>query len=139
MAAINYWDGTKWVSLMGPQGPKGDTGPAGADGVDGKDGVGFSPTGDWQADTVYGIGDVVQFGGSSFVLVDSAPAGFAPDDPNAGAFWNLLASAGKDGADGAKGDKGDTGSDGADGRSVEVYVQASQPAGAVKGDFWIEP
>lgn len=105
MSAINYWDGTKWVTLnttgaTGAQGPKGDKGDAGADGVDGK---GLNPTGDWQADTDYALNDLVQYGGSSYVLVDVPPTGTKPDDPGAGAYWNLVASKGADGATGADG------------------------------------
>lgn len=141
------WTGTSWENVGGIRGPKGDKGADGADGAPGQDGmqgadgIGFVYRGEFAAGPDYERYDVVTFNGSSYVLLTTPnDTNNTPDlEPDA---WKLLAAKGADGvagADGAKGDKGDTGSDGADGRSVEVYVQASQPAGAVKGDFWIEP
>jgi len=142
------WTGTAWNNVGGIRGPKGDagadgspgapgtdgaTGADGAAGADGKDGVGLTFRGEFDANEDYANNDVVTLFGQTYIVVNQPARGIIGDPAN---DLKVLAEKGQKGADGSPGADGTIG---ADGRSVEVYVQASQPAGAVKGDIWIDP
>jgi hypothetical protein len=127
------WTGTAWQnvgSIRGPKGDKGDAGTDGSPGVDGApgapgaDGTGFTFRGEFDAGAEYDNNDVVTFGGETYLVTGLTRASLiGPGD------LVLLAKKGVDGTIGA---------DGADGKSIEVYVQATQPAAASKGDIWID-
>lgn len=52
---------------------------------------GLVPRGDYDALTVYNVGDSVEYNGSSYVLYATAIAGTLPTDDN---YWQLLADKG---------------------------------------------
>lgn len=152
MASNAYiYDGTQWVSIVGPQGTKGDKGDKGDDGADGAAGSGVTIKG---TATAYPPA-LSPAAGDMWIVEDPLPVGFPvgtqPGDglvytgsawENVGPIRGPKGADGADGADGAKGDKGDNGApgvDGTDGASIEVSVQASQPATAKAGDVWIDP
>lgn len=82
-------NGTPWgapISLVGPSGPagsKGDSGPAGTPGLVWK--------GSYVSGTQYPLHSVVQFNGSSYVVIATAGTTNAPTNA---ADWNLVASKG---------------------------------------------
>lgn len=116
----------KAVGPRGEQGPQGSAGPQGEPGPQGERG----PTGDpglrWQGRYVgsveYFAGDVVEYGGSSWVCVLAARS-IAPQ-PGGNSHWQLVAKAGRDGRGGGvvtgEGGSGAPGPAGADGREVEL-------------------
>ena len=98
---------TGGVGPMGPAGPQGltgATGPAGPVGPAGNSVGGvFSYQGTYSLGTNYAVGDVAQFGGSSYVSLIASNVGNTPGlSP---AFWGLLAL----GATGAVGPQGPQG------------------------------
>ncbi len=101
------------VGAQGPQGPAGVAGADGATGAQGPAGPAGPPTsfqGTWLVGSSYTVGNVVGFGGSSYVAI-AANAGREPDlSPT---FWALLAQAGTPGAPGAAGPQGPAGAPGA--------------------------
>lgn len=118
---VSIFDGTSWVSIVGPPGK---------DGVDGKDGSGVTIKG---TATVFPP-DASPTVGDMWLTGDPVPAGSPPGtQPGDGLVWDgtawknvggIRGPAGKDGKDGAdgapgqdgaKGDKGDPGADGAKG------------------------
>ncbi|MEI8083850.1 MAG: glycine-rich domain-containing protein, partial [Actinomycetes bacterium] len=100
----------------GPTGNAGATGALGVTGATGPTGSAFAFLGEWDPTTVYAIGSVVSYEGSTWIAVLEATAGVSPvDEP--GSPWNILAQAGA---------TGDTGPAGLDGLAFwEVY--ASDP------------
>jgi hypothetical protein len=148
------YDGTQWVSIVGPEGPEGPRGPKGDPGEDGKDGSGVTIKG---TATVYPP-SATPAAGDMYLVDDPVPAGFPPGtQPGDGIVWTGTAwenvgairgpkgergdkgDAGNDGADGADGAPGVDGQAGEDGKSIKVSVQSSQPATATAGDVWINP
>lgn len=81
---------TSW-HIFAPQGTKGD--------------CGVRPRGNWSNITTYGIGDLVQYGGSTYVCIMPHQTKQEPATGNTN-YWNLVASKGKPGDVGPKGDKG---------------------------------
>jgi hypothetical protein len=109
---VKIFDGTAWVSIVGPPG---------ADGVDGKDGSGVDIKGTAAGYPPAATPDV----GDMWIVPDPVPAGF-PVGTNAGdglvwtgTEWNNVGGVrgpkGADGADGADGAPGQDGQPGADG------------------------
>jgi len=109
---VKIFDGTAWVSIVGPPG---------ADGVDGKDGSGVDIKGTAAGYPPAATPDV----GDMWIVPDPVPAGF-PVGTNAGdglvwtgTEWNNVGGVrgpkGADGADGADGAAGQDGQPGADG------------------------
>jgi hypothetical protein len=64
----------------------------------------------WKVGTVYERGDVVTWGGSSWIVVCDNPGGKPKDGVSPD--WRLMAKSGRDGKDGERGLKGDPGKDG---------------------------
>jgi hypothetical protein len=145
---VSVWDGTQWVSIVGPEGPAG---------VDGKDGSGVTIIGTLSGTNtplpvganagemwIVGdpvptaipasstgpaqVGDGVVFNGTSFTNVGPirGPQGSAGNDGAEG-------QPGVDGAKGDKGDKGDAGADGADGVDGAPGVDGVDGAPGVDG------
>ena len=109
---VSIFDGTAWVSIVGPPG---------VDGKDGKDGSGVDIKGTaavYPPDAAPTVGDM-------WIVADPVPAGFPPGtNPGEGLVWDgtswvnvgsIRGPAGKDGADGADGAPGQDGQAGADG------------------------
>jgi hypothetical protein len=158
---VSIFDGTAWVSIVGPPG---------ADGVDGKDGSGVDIKGTAAAYPPAATPDV----GDMWIVPDPVPAGFPAGTVAGdglvwtGTEWNnvggIRGPAGKDGADGAdgapgvdgaKGDKGDdgvkgdAGADGADGAkgdkgadgangTVAIFTQDAPPSDTETGNLYVE-
>jgi hypothetical protein len=109
---VSIFDGSAWVSIVGP---------AGKDGVDGKDGSGVDIKG---TATVYPPAATPDVG-DMWIVADPVPAGFpAGTNPGDGLVWTgtewnnvggIRGPAGKDGANGADGAPGQDGPPGADG------------------------
>jgi hypothetical protein len=109
---VSIFDGTAWVSIVGPPG---------ADGKDGKDGSGVDIKGTASVYPPSATPDV----GDMWIVADPVPAGFpAGTNPGEGLVWDgtswvnvgsIRGPAGKDGADGADGAPGQDGQAGADG------------------------
>ena len=68
----------------------------------------------WKDGQQYRKGDVVTWGGSSFIKQTDEPGG----KPEESAHWRLFVKRGRDGKDGEKGEKGDTGKAGRNGRDL---------------------
>jgi hypothetical protein len=85
------------VGPQGPQGPPGLPGPSGATGATGPEGpVSLNWRGVYDPTQLYLLRDAVFHAGSSWVA--TAPVvNVTPDEANAGAGWQLLARAGRDG------------------------------------------
>jgi collagen type VII alpha len=95
--------------IQGAPGVAGATGPAGPQGVPGISGTGggIAYLGTYEAGTSYGVGAVVQWGGSSWV---SLLAGNVASAPGTSALtWGMLAAAGSQGPGGALGPQGPMG------------------------------
>ena len=109
---VSIFDGSAWVSIVGP---------AGKDGVDGKDGSGVDIKG---TATTYPP-SASPTAGDMWIVADPVPAGFPPGtNPGDGLVWSgtawnnvggIRGPAGKDGKDGADGAPGQDGAAGADG------------------------
>lgn len=109
----------------GATGPQGATGPAGPQGPQGAQGQGLNITGPYVSATSYGVGDVVSYGGSSYVSMVAANHGQTPgQSPDT---WMLLAQQGATGAAGATGQTGATGPQGPTGATGATGQQG--PAG----------
>ena len=104
---------------------------------------GLVPKGAYNAGTNYGVGDSVDYNGSSYVMFNDAPAGTVPTNTT---YWQVLAnkgatgSTGADGATGATGAAGAAGADGMDGADgvvqsivagTNVTVDNTDPANPV--------
>jgi len=112
----------------GPTGAKGDTGPTGSPGATGQKGA-TGPTGapgaglywqgDWDSGFSYGLADGVEYGGASYISIQTGNLNKQPDIETT--WWDLFAARGGTGPTGVKGDtgpsgaKGDTGTPGATG------------------------
>jgi collagen type VII alpha len=113
--------GTGAVGAVGPEGPagaqgiQGEAGATGAQGPVGPQGVpgisgtggGIAYLGTYDAGVSYGVGDVVQSGGSSWVSLVAGNVGSAPG--SSGLTWGMLAAAGAQGPVGAVGPTGPIG------------------------------
>jgi hypothetical protein len=96
----------------GPAGPTGPSGPTGATGPQGPTGpAGLTWEGAWVSNLAYRGDDAVYYNGSSYVAVQTIPAGQAP--PSAG--WSLLSQEGSTGAAGPQGPQGTPGAQGSQG------------------------
>ena len=155
--------------LMGPAGPRGSTGFAGAVGAQGPQGVtgALGPAGPqgaqgppvkfrhtWDAAVIYVVGDVVHFGGSSYIsLIDGntgnqpPPASLTqPAGPHSAVVpWALLASqgaagsVGAPGAQGFQGPQGLTGNPGPRGPSGAGGYQSFHDLGGASGVLYLSP
>jgi hypothetical protein len=97
------------TGATGPAGPTGPSGPAGATGPQGPIGpAGLFWEGAWVSSLAYRNNDAVYYNGSSYVAVQTIPAGQAP--PSTG--WSLLSEGGSTGATGPQGPQGVQGSQG---------------------------
>jgi collagen type VII alpha len=90
----------------GAIGAQGLTGPQGVPGISGTGG-GIAYLGTYDAGASYGVGDVVQWSGSSWVSLVAGNVGSAPG--TSGLTWGMLATAGAQGAAGAVGPQGPMG------------------------------
>lgn len=110
--AISFKDLEAQVATAGVQGPPGSTGATGAQGVPGIQGIAGTPgatglafLGAFDNTIGYAEGDVVFFGGSSYVAKFAIPAPIAPivlpDPPNTD--WDFLALQGLQGPQGVPG------------------------------------
>ena len=110
--AITYKNLSDQIALMSPQGPPGATGATGAQGQQGIQGTAGTPgatglafLGAFDNTIGYAEGDVVFFGGSSYVAKFAIPAPIAPivlpDPPNTD--WDFLALQGLQGPQGVPG------------------------------------
>ena len=93
----------------GATGATGTPGPAGSQGLPGVSGTGggIAYRGTYVAVTSYGVGDVVQWGGSSWVSLVAGNVGSAPG--NSALTWGMLAAAGAQGPTGLLGPQGPMG------------------------------
>lgn len=136
---VKIFDGTAWVSIVGPPG---------ADGVDGKDGSGVDIKGTAVAYPPAATPDV----GDMWIVPDPVPAGFPVGTVAGdglvwtGTEWNNVGGvrgpAGKDGADGADGAPGQDGQTGADGKDgtllISTSLSAELPTAAKDGNLFIQ-
>jgi hypothetical protein len=107
--AVLAAQGTPGVNgAPGVAGPAGPIGPAGAAGAPGPQGPPVAFQGGWVTAAAYAIGDVVGYGGSSYVAI-LPNIGREPDQSPV--YWGLLAAGavGPTGATGATGMQGPTG------------------------------
>jgi hypothetical protein len=91
------------TGASGPAGLQGEVGPQGEPGISGTGG-GIGYLGTYVAGTSYGVGDVVQWGGSSWVSLVAGNVGSAPGSSRI--TWGMLAAAGAQGAAGPAGPQG---------------------------------
>jgi len=157
MSAINFWDGTQWVTLnttgaTGAQGPRGDKGDTGAPGVDGAPGADGAPGQDGISINILGsVEDPVDLpatpnAGDAFIYADAAsplngnllvftPGATGLDIGGSPSEWvvggRIVGPAGADGAPGADGAEGP--------RGPNCYVQVAEPVGGGVGELWIDP
>ncbi len=110
--------GSGAMGPAGPQGPAGATGATGATGLAGSQGEvgpqgppgvsgtggGITYQGTYDAGTSYAVGDVVQWGGSSWVSLVAGNLGSTPG--TSGLTWGLLAAGGEQGPAGPQGPMG---------------------------------
>ncbi len=94
------------TGATGPAGPQGEMGPQGPPGVPGTGG-GITYQGPYDVGRSYAVGDVVQWGGSSWVSLVAGNLGSVPG--NSGLMWGMLATAGAQGPTGAAGPQGPQG------------------------------
>jgi Collagen triple helix repeat (20 copies) len=111
------------TGAQGPVGPQGEAGLQGAAGISGTGG-GIVYQGTYDAGVSYGVGDVVQSGGSSWVSLVAGNVGSTPG--SSALTWGVLATAGAQGPAGAA---GATGPQGAMGLSVPGPVGPQGVAG----------
>ena len=121
--------------IAGATGPAGPAGAAGAAGAVGPQGPPVTFQGGWLVGTGYSLGDVVGYGGSSYVAL-TGNVGRQPDVSPV--YWGLLAQAGSVGPAGATGPmglQGPTGFPGLTGAAGPAgpagAVGATGPAGAI--------
>jgi len=118
------------TGAVGPAGLQGLMGPQGVPGVSGTGG-GIAFVGVYDPGVSYGVGSVVQYGGSSWVSLVAGNVGSMPGP--SGLMWGMLAAAGSQGAMGAVGAVGPQGPMGLSvpGAPGPVGVQGiAGPAGA---------
>lgn len=107
-AGVEY-NGRSYIAIQAGVGFQPDTNPAywdlladkgadGVDGADGADGASFTWEGAWSPTTPYDPDDMVEFGGSSYICIQTTTNNQPDTSPT---FWDLAASKGD------KGDKGD--------------------------------
>ncbi len=110
-------------TVAGPTGPAGASGPTGPTGATGATGS-FAPAIAFSLpqSAAYAVGQVVTYGGGTYVVVSAPPIGTPEASPN----YSLLAAAGATGATGAQGAEGAQGPTGALGPKGEIG-----PAGEV--------
>jgi collagen type VII alpha len=115
------------IGASGSAGLQGEVGPQGVPGISGTGG-GIAYLGTYAAGETYGVGNVVQWGGSSWVSLLAGNVGSAPG--TSGLTWGMLATAGSQGPAGALGPQGPMGLSvqGATGSQGQQGV--SGPAGA---------
>jgi hypothetical protein len=125
------------MGVQGPVGPEGPVGPQGLPGVSGTGG-GIAYQGAFNAATSYGVGDVVQFEGASYVSLIAPNVGNVPmqgDGVQGAGAWGLLAAAGSQGSMGAAGANGSPGAIGPAGpvgaAGPQGLTGAAGPAGAM--------
>ncbi len=106
MGATGATGATGAAGPQGPAGPQGETGPQGPPGVSGTGG-GIVYLGTYDAATNYAVGDVVQWGGSSWVSLVTGSVGSTPG--TSAITWGMLAAAGAQGPVGAIGLQGPQG------------------------------
>jgi len=145
MSAINFWDGTQWVTLnttgatgaQGPRGDKGDTGAPGAPGLDGKDGADGADGKDGSGVTIKGTAnayppDAAPTVGDMWLVADPVPGGFPPGtNPGEGLVWDGTSWVNVGSIRGPKGEVGADGADGAPGADGQGFK--------VKGEFVAGP
>ncbi len=97
------------TGATGPSGPAGPAGPQGPQGLPGTSGTGsgIAYLGTYDAAINYAIGDVVQWGGSSWVSLMAGNLGSTPG--TSALTWGMLAAAGSPGSAGAVGPMGPQG------------------------------
>jgi hypothetical protein len=110
------------AGVQGPQGPVGEQGPAGPVGPQGQ---GLNFAGSYASATSYAVGDVVSYGGSSYVSLVASNHGQTPGVSPA--YWMMLAAQGTTGAAGPAGATGSVGPQGAQGPAGATGAQG--PAG----------
>ena len=108
------------TGATGPAGPQGLMGPQGVPGVSGTGG-GITFIGVYDPGVSYGVGNVVQWGGSSWVSLVEGNVGSVPGA--SGLMWGMLATAG------AQGPAGAVGAQGPMGLSVQGVAGPVGPAG----------
>lgn len=84
--------------------------------------VSLVPRGAYDAAAAYNRLDIVEYEGSSYLVLADGTAGVTPE---AGPFYMLVAEKGDPGAAGATGATGDTGPSGADGVGIQGIVRTS--------------
>lgn len=84
--------------------------------------VSLVPRGAYDAAAAYNRLDIVEYEGSSYLVLADGTAGVTPE---AGPFYMLVAEKGDPGAAGATGATGDTGPSGADGVGIQSIVRTS--------------
>ena len=94
------------TGAIGPAGPQGLMGPQGLSGSAGTGG-GIAFIGVYDPAVSYAVGNVVQFGGSSWVSLVAGNVGSMPG--TSGLMWGMLATAGEQGVAGAVGPQGPVG------------------------------
>ena len=83
---------------------------------------GLVPKGAYAAGTDYAVGDSVDYGGSSYVMFNDAPAGTVPTNTT---YWQVLANKGDIGSDGPAGPAGAVGNQGSQGSQGNQGNQGS--------------
>ncbi|MCP4696722.1 MAG: hypothetical protein GY862_07725, partial [Gammaproteobacteria bacterium] len=117
----------------GATGATGATGPTGAQGPQGEQGVagsGLTWQGEWSAAVSYNSYDGVQYGGNSYVCLQSNSN---QSPPNA-TYWELLAAKGDRGDRGSSGSRGATGPAGPGGGDVTIVGDAGGPTAFTGND-----
>jgi collagen type VII alpha len=115
------------TGVVGPAGLQGEVGPQGVPGISGTGG-GIAYLGTYDAGTTYGVGDVVQWGGSSWVSLLAGNVGSIPE--TSGLTWGMLATAGSQGPAGAVGAMGPMGLSVQGATGPQGQQGVSGPAGA---------
>lgn len=116
---------------VGVTGPQGAVGPTGLTGATGPAGQGLNFIGTYSSVTSYGVGDVVSYGGSTYVSQVASNHGQTPGlSPGS---WMLLASQGATGAAGPAGPMGATGPQGATGSAGPTGPQGATGATGATG------
>ena len=115
----------------GATGPQGATGPTGPIGTTGPAGQGLRFIGSYSSITSYNVGDVVSYGGSTFVSQVASNHGQTPGlSPGS---WMQLAAQGSTGAAGPAGPPGATGTQGATGPAGPAGPQGASGATGASG------
>ncbi len=146
---IATYNGQTWYRINSNGGNVGDTpspglwtllADKGANGSDGVDAQWFWK-GPWDVSTLYIIGDVVFYDGSTWRMYDVYYSGY-PTNPQLGSqFWELVSSKGQDGIDGLDGSNGVDGIDGVDGTNGKTVLYGSGVPDftvGTTGDFYID-